>query len=103
MSDSTRIPASDPTSIKPFHGPWPGMPDLFHTYCSQHPDFGTCAAWDQAALDVREHVKSEHPEVSVEQSGAEAIARIRASLDRVPDSDAVLVSKADLRAALGLS
>lgn len=54
------------TSIKPFHGPWPGMPDLFHTYCSDHPEFGTCAEQAQAHRDIADHLNAEHAAVKQE-------------------------------------
>jgi hypothetical protein len=28
--------------VRPFHGSYPGLPDLFHLYCSECPDFGFC-------------------------------------------------------------
>lgn len=44
--------------VRPFHGRIPGMPDLFHTYCDEHPEFGTCASEEQAHVDVATHLSS---------------------------------------------
>ncbi|MFJ6429699.1 hypothetical protein [Microbacterium maritypicum] len=49
-----------PTSMKRFHGLIPGMLPLFHTYCSEHPDFGTCADEEQAHRDIADHLSAEH-------------------------------------------
>lgn len=57
------------TTIKPFHGSLPRLPDLFHTYCSEHPDFGTCAEEAQAHRDVAEHIEAEHPAMKQEGEG----------------------------------
>ena len=48
------------TTVRPFHASYPGMPQLFHTYCAEHPDFGTCAEEAQARRDVAEHLEEEH-------------------------------------------
>lgn len=41
--------------VYPFHAPHVGMPDLFHVRCSQHPDFGLCAEWDDARRAAINH------------------------------------------------
>lgn len=46
--------------MKPFHQTYPGLPDLFHTYCSDHPDFGTCAEEAKAHRDIANHLDAEH-------------------------------------------
>lgn len=28
--------------VYPFHAPFPGLPELFHVSCDEHPDFGFC-------------------------------------------------------------
>lgn len=55
-----------PTSMKPFHREYPGSPRLFHTYCSEHPDFGTCEEEVQAHRDIADHLASEHYDVNQE-------------------------------------
>ncbi|MBP5800755.1 hypothetical protein J2D78_01530 [Microbacterium maritypicum] len=57
-----------PTSMKPFHREYPGLPGLFHTYCSEHPDFGTCEEEVQAHRDIADHLASEHYEVKQEEA-----------------------------------
>ena len=57
-----------PTSMKPFHREYPGLPRLFHTYCSEHPDFGTCEEEVQAHRDIADHLASEHYEVKQEEA-----------------------------------
>jgi len=47
-------------TMRRFHKSYPGMPDLWHTSCEDHPDWGTCAEKDQAEQDVDAHMKSEH-------------------------------------------
>jgi hypothetical protein len=72
LADAGGVVAEEPegpTSIKPWHGEWPGMPPLFHTYCSDHPNFGTCAEKEQAHRDVADHLAAEH--APVKQEGAE--------------------------------
>lgn len=34
--------------IRPFHGSWPGMDDLFHVYCEKHAEFGFCGTEAEA-------------------------------------------------------
>ena len=46
--------------VYPFHAPFPGMPDLFHVRCAEHPDFGLCAEWDEARSAAIEHDDAEH-------------------------------------------
>lgn len=46
--------------MKPFHQHIDGMPDLFHTYCDEHPDFGTCATEGRAHQDIAAHLHAEH-------------------------------------------
>lgn len=57
-----------PTSMKPFHREYPGLPRLFHTYCSKHPEFGTCEEEVQAYRDIADHLAEEH--YAAEQEGA---------------------------------
>lgn len=49
-----------PTSVRPFHQGVPGMASLFHTYCDDHPNFGTCAEEAQAHRDIADHIEKEH-------------------------------------------
>ena len=51
-------------TMKPFHGTVPGMPNLFHTYCAEHPEFGTCAEDAQAHRDIAQHLETEHAHTS---------------------------------------
>lgn len=44
------------TRVERFHQTYPGMPDLFHTYCDEHPEFGTCADEAQAHRDIADHI-----------------------------------------------
>lgn len=50
--------------MSPFHDPYPGMPKLFHTYCPDHPDWGTCSEEAQAHRDIAEHLEQKHGEES---------------------------------------
>ncbi len=46
--------------MRPFHRPYPGLPDLFHTYCSDHPDFAYCGTRNAAENAIREHLGVAH-------------------------------------------
>ena len=56
------------TSVKRAHQPIPGMSPLFHTYCSDHPEFGTCEEEARAHRDIADHLDAEH--AAVKQEGA---------------------------------
>ena len=68
MSDYTEALA-DPKSwqpepgivIRPFHQRYPGMPELFHVYCKQHPDFGFCGEEHEACAAALLHVAIHTP------------------------------------------
>lgn len=55
------------TTMRRFHQAYPGLPPLFHTYCSDHPKFGTCAEEAQAHRDIADHLDAKHS--AVEQEG----------------------------------
>ncbi len=48
------------TSMKRFHHSYPGTADLFHTYCADHPEWGTCAEEAQAHRDIADHLEEAH-------------------------------------------
>jgi hypothetical protein len=50
---------SDPY-MKRFHQSYPGMSDLYHTYCEDHTDFGICGTLEEAEVAINEHKKKEH-------------------------------------------
>lgn len=43
-----------------FHETYPGMEDLYHVSCDQHPEFGCCANEKDANLAAAEHRMEEH-------------------------------------------
>lgn len=49
-----------PVSLRPFHQHIPGMDRLWHTYCADHPDFGTCSDEAGAYIAIGEHLRSMH-------------------------------------------
>lgn len=50
------------TTIKRFHQSYPGMADLYHTYCEDHPDWGVCAELADAHEAVATHLRKKHGE-----------------------------------------
>ena len=42
-------------SVKPFHAQYPMMPPLFHTYCTECPDYGICDVQHVADADAAQH------------------------------------------------
>lgn len=42
------------------HNTYPGLPELFHTYCPGHLDWGTCSEEAQAHRDIAEHLEKKH-------------------------------------------
>lgn len=45
--------------IYPFHLRYPGMPDLYHVRCDEHPHFGFCGTYDEA-FDARFQHEADH-------------------------------------------
>lgn len=87
--DHAATVTGDPTSMQSFHQSYPEMPDLWHTYCSEHPDFGTCAEEAQAQRDIDTHLASAHGVLPAPSSDREKLAaRLRGDiLDAVPDDN----------------
>lgn len=38
------------------------MPDLFHTYCEEHPEWGTCTPEAEAHEEIAAHLRKAHTE-----------------------------------------
>lgn len=38
------------------------MPDLFHTYCEEHPEWGTCTPESEAHEEIAAHLRKAHTE-----------------------------------------
>ena len=51
---------TEPTRIYPFHARYPNLPELFHTACDEHPDWGVCGERHEAESAVFEHLHSKH-------------------------------------------
>lgn len=47
-------------NVYPFHQSYPGMPDLFHVSCAEHPDYGFCGERDQADAAATDHAYRAH-------------------------------------------
>ena len=52
--------ASAVVTMRRVHASYPGVPDLFHTSCTEHPRFGTCEEMDAAAATARAHAATAH-------------------------------------------
>jgi glutamine amidotransferase PdxT len=50
------------TRIERFHQSYPGTADLYHTYSSDHPAWGTCTELAEAHMEVADHLKKAHKE-----------------------------------------
>lgn len=50
--------------MSPFHDTYPGLSQLFHTYCPDHSDWGTCGEVAQAHRDIADHLEKKHKEES---------------------------------------
>lgn len=48
--------------IEKFHQSYPGVEDLYHTYCSEHPDWGVCSTKPLAEEEILLHRAEEHNE-----------------------------------------
>lgn len=48
--------------MRRFHASYPGMPDLFHTYCEEHPEWGTCTPESEAHEEIAAHLRKAHTE-----------------------------------------
>lgn len=74
--------------MRPFHQPVPGMPDLFHTYCPEHPDFGTCTEEGAAHEAISLHLRDVHGLAArpvVDDAAEKASSEITRLLARVND------------------
>ena len=49
--------------IKRFHETYPGMEDLYHVYCAEHPDYGFCGEIELANAQAASHRARHHAEV----------------------------------------
>ena len=47
-------------TVYPFHRPVPGLPDLFHVSCAEHPEFGFCGTREQAYWARLDHLADTH-------------------------------------------
>lgn len=56
MDDSVTIP----WRMERFHESYPGLPDLWHTCCDEHPNWGTCGTEEEAIAEIQKHVDRKH-------------------------------------------
>ncbi len=51
-------------TVYPFHGSYPGLPDLYHVRCAQHPDFTGCVTASELGECVGDHLIAVAPRAS---------------------------------------
>ena len=56
-------PKDAPTYIGAFHNRYGDEEQLFHSYCSDHADFGTCGTQGEAQRAAEAHLRSAHSEL----------------------------------------
>lgn len=69
LQEQRKIPvggADAPTYIGEFHQRYGDEPQLFHSYCREHSDFGTCGGYADALADAQNHLALEHGETVLE-------------------------------------
>lgn len=62
-------PEGAPTYIGEFHARYGDEEQSFHSYCSDHPDFGTCGLKDEARRAAESHLRRYHSELLPAEGG----------------------------------
>lgn len=59
-----------PTYIGEFHQSYGDQPQQYHSYCREHPDFGTCGVYAEALAATENHLAQEHSTAPLEIESA---------------------------------
>ncbi len=74
LQQQRKIPVggeSAPTYIGEFHQRYGDEPQLFHSYCREHEDFGTCGGYADALAAAQDHLAKEHGDIVLKLQIAE--------------------------------